>query len=55
MLKAVTIEFNNIEELFAMFTARELYELTSKREITPKEKMELNRRFAKVYMMLRNN
>lgn len=36
MLKAVTIEFDSYDELFGLYTARELYQLSSKRDITPK-------------------
>jgi hypothetical protein len=55
MLKAVTIEFHSYDELFALFQCRQLYSLNAKREITIREKLELNRRFAKGYMMIRQD
>jgi hypothetical protein len=55
MLKAVTIEFHSYDELFALFIARQLYALSGKRQITIKEKLELNRRFAKGYKMVAEN
>lgn len=55
MLKAVTIEFNSYDELFALFQCRQLYSLNAKREVTIREKLELNRRFAKGYMMIKQD
>lgn len=55
MLKNVTIQFDSYSELFALFQARELYTMKSKRKVTIKEQLELNRRFAKGFMTLRQD
>ena len=55
MLKAVTIEFDSYDELFALFQARQLYALSGKRKISTRQKLELNRRFAKGYRLIRGN
>ncbi len=55
MLKAVTIEFHSYDELFALFTCRHLYEMSSRRKVSIREQLELNRRFAKGYMMIRQD
>lgn len=55
MLKAVTIEFKSFNELNALFLSRELYALSGRREITIREKLELNRRFAKGYTYIMQN
>jgi hypothetical protein len=55
MLRAVTIEFKSYNEINALFLARELYAVSGRREISIKEKLELNRRFAKGYTLMTQN
>lgn len=46
MLRSVTTQVKTFEELSTLFLCRELYKLRVKKELTTKEKLELNRRFS---------
>jgi hypothetical protein len=54
-LRDKVLEFDDIDELPALLLARQLYMLKCTRELSVKEKLELNRRFAKGLMMLRTS
>lgn len=52
MLRHVTTQFSSYNELSTLFLARELYTLNSTRKLTMKEKLQLNRRFAKGFKLV---
>lgn len=52
MLRQVTTQFSSFSELSTLFLARELYTLDSTRKLSMKEKLQLNRRFAKGFKIV---
>lgn len=52
MLRQVTTQFSSYKELSTLFLARELYTLNSTRQLSMKEKLQLNRRFAKGFKIV---